>query len=315
MSFPQKHLAKGRDLHEATLNVEPLRECANSLKQNLDAFSDRLEATRERIEGATRLHHLFGLQLKEDDVLHEMQRLAEKIGKPDLLDRFKQNVATFAMGSSQSRTAVTNTIKLDVKRLFNTGTNMATTNTSHPKLQVKATPSKPLSDCSNVDSYSSWTSSAPRLEQSESPDSGLEARSLQNENGLRNENNFSNLRSSLNNKDHNEEDEEDHSKMADSGLGGCDRCEGADNSKLKRACSCQSFEDATMACIKSNDSDDTDDDDVEGEEDDGCFRRNAKTNDIGMTNMQTNSHLFSHSSSLNMDLEAEVPGIDPKTQK
>lgn len=45
-----------------------------------------------------------------------------------------------------------------------------------------------------------------------------------------------------------EEDEEEHSKMADSGLGGCDRCEG--NEKLTRACSCQSFEDATNACGK-----------------------------------------------------------------
>lgn len=45
-----------------------------------------------------------------------------------------------------------------------------------------------------------------------------------------------------------EEDEEEHSKMADSGLGGCDRCEG--NEKLTRACSCQSFDDATNACDK-----------------------------------------------------------------
>lgn len=45
-----------------------------------------------------------------------------------------------------------------------------------------------------------------------------------------------------------EEDEEEHSKMADSGLGGCDRCEG--NEKLTRACSCQSFDDATNACGK-----------------------------------------------------------------
>lgn len=45
-----------------------------------------------------------------------------------------------------------------------------------------------------------------------------------------------------------EEDEEDHSKMADSGLGGCDRCEG--NEKMTRACSCQSFDDATNTCGK-----------------------------------------------------------------
>jgi len=45
-----------------------------------------------------------------------------------------------------------------------------------------------------------------------------------------------------------EEDEEDHSKMADSGLGGCDKCEG--NYKLVRACSCQSFEDTANVCDK-----------------------------------------------------------------
>lgn len=45
-----------------------------------------------------------------------------------------------------------------------------------------------------------------------------------------------------------DDDEEDHSKMADSGLGGCDRCE--ENDQLVRSCSCQSFEDQTIACGK-----------------------------------------------------------------
>lgn len=40
-----------------------------------------------------------------------------------------------------------------------------------------------------------------------------------------------------------EEDEEEHSKLADSGLGGCERCEG--NEKLVRVCSCQSFEEVS----------------------------------------------------------------------
>lgn len=40
-----------------------------------------------------------------------------------------------------------------------------------------------------------------------------------------------------------EEDEEEHSKLADSGLGGCERCEG--NDQLLRVCSCQSFEEAS----------------------------------------------------------------------
>lgn len=45
-----------------------------------------------------------------------------------------------------------------------------------------------------------------------------------------------------------DDDEEDHSKMADSGLGVCDRCE--ENEQLVRTCSCQSFEDQTLACGK-----------------------------------------------------------------
>lgn len=48
--------------------------------------------------------------------------------------------------------------------------------------------------------------------------------------------------------DNSQDDDEDHSKMADSGLGGCDRCEG--NDKLVRTCSCQSFDEPATACSK-----------------------------------------------------------------
>lgn len=44
------------------------------------------------------------------------------------------------------------------------------------------------------------------------------------------------------------DDDEDHSKMADSGLGGCDRCEG--NDKLTRTCSCHSFDESATVCSK-----------------------------------------------------------------
>lgn len=50
------------------------------------------------------------------------------------------------------------------------------------------------------------------------------------------------------NPDNSQDDDEDHSKMADSGLGGCDRCEG--NDKLVRTCSCQSFYEPANACNK-----------------------------------------------------------------
>lgn len=294
--------------------MEPLRDCASSLEHALHTFSDNLESARERIEGATRLHQLFGLQLKEDDVLQEMQRLAEKIGKPDLLDRFKHNVTSFNMGSVQSRAG----LKIDVKRLFSTSTPERPVHNQQPKLQVKSTSSKPVAipECQSPDSFISWLApvnstvfhetshqsvsmckvnrnfgQASSSEGDRSPDDSLVSRGQHED--------------SLKETDANEEDEEDHSKMADSGLGGCDRCEGQDNAKLKRTCSCQSFEDATMM-IKNNDSDDLD------EEDDECFRR---TSNQGEKSFQPNSHLFSHSSNLNLDLEAEVPGIDQKTQK
>lgn len=298
------------------MNLNPLRECANSLQQTLHTFSERLEAARERIEGATRLHHLIGLQLKEDDVLQEMQLLAEKIGKPDLLDRFNQNVS--AMGNASSRAAAA--LKIDVKRLFNTSTPERPN--SQPKLQVRAASSKSI-ECPSPDSYISWlapvavtghveethemvslgkansSSSKPSTPEAESPHSSL----VQGTNQRQHETSGFGMRSTVQ-----EEDEEDHSKIADSGLGGCDRCEGQDAAKMKRACSCQSFEDATMM-TKGNDSDDMD------EDEDECFGRNAKAVDHGIMSFQPNSHLFSHSSSLNMDLEAEVPGIDQKTQK
>lgn len=319
-------------MHDATLNVEPLRDSANSLNQALDSFSDRLEAARERIEGATRLHHLIGLQLKEDDVIHEMQRLAEKIGKPDLLERFKQNVSSFAMGSVQSRAAAA--LKIDVKRLFTTSTPERPPASSHnqPKLQVKTTSSKPqnAAESQSADAYISWmapvantaghpedvqhpsvplckvsrhSSQGASSSENESPDTSLTSRGP-------NESSAFGMCSPVKERDANEEDEEDHSKMADSGLGGCDRCEGQENLKLNRACSCQSFEDATMM-IKSNESDEMD----EEEDDDECFRRTAKDDDLGMRSFQPNSHLFSYSSNLDMDLEADVPGIDKKTQK
>lgn len=44
------------------------------------------------------------------------------------------------------------------------------------------------------------------------------------------------------------DDDEDHSKMADSGLGSCDRCEG--NDKLTRTCSCNSFDESATVCSK-----------------------------------------------------------------
>ncbi|GAB0100254.1 pleckstrin homology domain-containing family G member 4B isoform X5 [Sergentomyia squamirostris] len=254
-----KHLAKGRDLHEATMEIENLRESGNLLKQNLRQFSEKLEITRERIEGAARLHHLLGLHLKENDVQQEMQKLAEKIGDPGLIERCRKN--------SSSRGKIENLSKTSIVHIP----------TPQP---VKTTPAQ-ICNCWMDQMDPDPKTPLPLLAEEEKEDHELtEDVTLE------------------------EEDEEEHSKLADSGLGGCDRCEG--NDKLTRACSCQSFEDATLACVKSNNSDDLEED---------CFETSQKPHTDMSTPFQPNSHLHCHSSNLHLSDLDEDTGLDQKTLK
>lgn len=98
------------------------------------------------------------------------------------------------------------------------------------------------------------------------------------------------------------DEDEDHSKMADSGLGGCDRCEM--NDKLVRTCSCQSFDEPTT---KSHNSDEMEED---------CFDNNMKgVIDYQMSPLRPNAHLYSYSSNIALpDLENSC-GLAAKTQK
>lgn len=98
------------------------------------------------------------------------------------------------------------------------------------------------------------------------------------------------------------DEDEDHSKMADSGLGGCDRCEM--NDKLVRTCSCQSFDETTT---KSHNSDEMEED---------CFDNNMKSvMDYQMSPLKPNAHLYSYSSNIALpDLENTF-GLAAKTQK
>lgn len=276
-------------MHEATLNAEPLRGAANSLQECLQDFGDRLEAARDRIESATRLHHLIRLQSRDDDVLHEMQRLSEKIGKPELFQRFKLSAASVTMGAAQSRATA---LKMDVKRLFNANT------PAQSKLHVNMLPLKKL-NVQSADQFNDWMT-AVSAEERESvlPKQPFGVHSNRQVAVAGNED------------EEEEEEEEEQSKMADSGLGGCDRCEGQDNPKLNRSCSCQSLEDDAAVCVKSHNGSY----DLE-EEEEACCHRVPRDIDTGLASLQTNSHLFSHASSLDVDLEAEVPGIDQKTQK
>lgn len=189
-------MAKGRDLDEAATNVESAKELRTKLKQKRQRYAERLENLREKIEGAAQLHHLLGLDLKEKDVQHEMQKLAEKIGAIGLIERCRD--------AEKRREPM--------------------------KMQKTSTPAKEhQSNCNcwrNDNQFdSSHNNSGPRDVHATTTTGG------QTRSG-----------------DVSPDDDEDHSKMADSGLGGCDRCEG--NDKLTRTCSCHSFDESATVCSK-----------------------------------------------------------------
>lgn len=83
----QKHLAKGRDLHLAANKIAVLSESAQNLKTALDQFAEKLEKTRERIEGGARLLHLLTQHQRETSCLEELQRLAAQLNATALLDK------------------------------------------------------------------------------------------------------------------------------------------------------------------------------------------------------------------------------------
>lgn len=181
-------MAKGRDLDEAAVNVDSAKDLRAKLKQKRQKYAERLESLREKIEGAAQLHHLLGLDLKEKDVQHEMQKLAEKIGAIGLIERCRD--------ADKQRTPMT-------------------------KKQKSSTPTKEHQSHCNC-----WRS-----------DTHFES------------NNNSNVTAAQTNSGEvSPDDDEDHSKMADSGLGSCDRCEG--NDKLTRTCSCHSFDESATVCSK-----------------------------------------------------------------
>lgn len=188
-------MAKGRDLEDAALDVDLLKETRTTLKEALQTYSDRLETIRERIEGAARLHHLLVLDLKEKDVQLEMQRLAEKIGDAGLIEHCRESLRKHGN-----------------------------------ELPATSTPNK------GVDACFCWR------EEIRDGDGGKTGKASERSDRERSAQQEQNLA------DNSQDDDGDHSKMADSGLGGCDRCE--DNEKLVRTCSCQSFDEPTNSCSK-----------------------------------------------------------------
>uniref|UniRef100_A0A4Y0BMR3 DH domain-containing protein n=2 Tax=Anopheles funestus TaxID=62324 RepID=A0A4Y0BMR3_ANOFN len=328
----RKHVSKGRDLCDASGELEIMRENLKLLKDCVDEFQERLERVRERIEGAARLHTLLGMQqLKlDDDIRTEMLKLAEKIEAPTrLIERCRRLVPTVHSephdsssrsaghngegatdeqsinhsvhnqqflnhqnhSSSNNNNSTSDNISLDISMSDDT-----ITATSTPE-KGKFGPPPPPPPLQSLPTLNEQTTDAGHRDHSqESQGTTIRHQRSQNHH---HHNHHHNHHHHHHHQRHEEEDEE-LSKMADSGLGGCDRCEG--NSKLERTCSCQSFDDPKNVC---NNSDDLDED---------CFEGISKPPLDLQIPLQANAHLYCHASNLQLDYEENNP-FDQKTQK
>lgn len=191
-------MAKGRDLHDAAMNIETLTESASNLKTALDCFAEKLEQARERIEGGTRLHHLLSIHERDVQMQQELERLALQIGGSNLLEKCRQ------------------TNQAPVMRNKPTTLNLNFSQNSKKSIIYSSTPASKsnrasLRASSGVGSFEGQSCHCWREDMDEMLDNQ-------------------------------EDDEEEQSKIADSGVGGCERCEG--NTKLTRVCSCQSLNEA-----------------------------------------------------------------------
>ncbi|XP_053672805.1 uncharacterized protein LOC128723122 [Anopheles nili] len=340
----RKHLGKGRDLCDASGDLEIMRDNLKLLKDCVDEFQERLERVRERNEGAARLHSLLGMQqLKlDDDIRAEMLKLAEKIDAPiRLVERCRRLLLPPSAGDSIETSlpcAPTDDQSLSDQSVNNTTTssssgphNQQVLNNNHHQHHNNSTSDNISLDISMSDDTITATStpekgkfghslpppppphSLPTL--ATEPSDGhrrhsqdhrhtdhhqrhrQESSERQDQTTVRHQRHHHHHHS--HHQRHEEEDEE-LSKMADSGLGGCDRCDG--NAKLERTCSCQSFDDPKNVC---NNSDDLDED---------CFEGISKPPLDLQIPLQANAHLYCHASNLQLDYEENNP-FDKKTQK
>lgn len=241
----QKHLVKGQDLQNACVDIANLKEPAHKVRDQLSAFGERLERTRERIEGAARLHHLLGLRLKADDgIQQEMERLAHRIGVPGLVEMCRRDSAMDMGGDSPGASGdggspvseCSSSVPANAKH----DDGKATT-TDSCKCWREAT-SQPIEDGGTTQMQIKEVVAVPFAE------NVAESASLATSTPTMTSNFQSNRDQSDDYESDDEDEEEDHSKMADSGLGYCERCEG--NGKMTRACSCQSFDDPTNTSSK-----------------------------------------------------------------
>ncbi|XP_058837694.1 uncharacterized protein LOC131693672 [Topomyia yanbarensis] len=257
-----KHITKGKDLYDASAELEILKDTLKMLKDCLDQHKERLERTRERLEGAARLHSLIEAQSLDNAVQMEMLKLAEKIDVTLLTEQCRKLLQASSTNRDTNTTSTSDNISLDISLSDDTIT--ATSTPEKGKFGQRPT----VSGCVSA---------------------------LIESNGTRCKTDHVHIH-----RHHHDDDEEEQSKMADSGLGGCDRCEG--NEKLERTCSCQSLNDPKNGCTNGDDLDED------------CFEGMSKPSLDLQIPLQANAHLYCHASNLQLDYE-ENNIFDQKTQK
>ncbi|XP_055611891.1 uncharacterized protein LOC129758418 [Uranotaenia lowii] len=268
-----KHLSKGKDLCEASNELDILKETLKTLKTTVDRHQEQLEKTRERLEGASRLHSLMNAHQcyktsEADD--EELLKLAEELNVPALLERCRTLVSVSTnTQDTNNTTSCSDNISLDISL-------------SDETLTATSTPEKGKFGTIPIVVEPADNRCKPTDRRDQHENSHHQHRHHHHRGG------------------HHDEEEEEQSKMADSGLGGCDRCEG--NEKLERSCSCQSLNDPKN---DSNNGDDLDED---------CFEGIAKPSLDLQIPLQANAHLYCHASNLQLDYE-ENNIFDQKTQK
>ncbi|XP_058457064.1 uncharacterized protein LOC131434407 [Malaya genurostris] len=257
-----KHITKGKDLYDASAELEILKDTLKMLKDCLEQHKDRLERTRERLEGAARLHSLLGAQSLDGSAQTEMIKLTEKVDVAPLTDQCRKLLQAMNNNRDTNTTSTSDNISLDISLSDDT-----ITATSTPE-KGKFGQRPAVQGCVST--------------LIESNGSGCKTDHVHIH------------------RHHHDDDEEEQSKMADSGLGGCDRCEG--NEKLERTCSCQSLNDPKNECANGDDLDED------------CFEGMSKPSLDLQIPLQANAHLYCHASNLQLDYE-ENNIFDQKTQK
>ncbi|KAM7359069.1 puratrophin-1-like isoform 2-T3 [Cochliomyia hominivorax] len=259
-----KHLAKGRDLNLAAGCMESLKDSSMKLKNALDSFSEKLEIARERIEGATRLYHLIHLNTPDENMLNEMERLAGQYGTKGLLEKYHEK-------ENDRLKAKPDTLNLHINHnsLQKTITQMITSTPDNSKQRV----------ISHRSSYGTGSFESPPCQ------------------CWRDSRNLDEMDEMLDN-----DEEEGRSKIADSGVGECQRCEG--NPKFTRVCSCQSLNEESENLYEKQD-----------ELDDECYEQTSKHYINVHSPWEANKHLQCFASTFELPKLEELSCLDPKIQK